>query len=126
MKDDSEGHGFIQLYFDRPDRGDPGNADTISVSFVDERDESVLREKGITFLRRLRLYRLTRDAERQGHILSYRDVSSLLLTSLSTIKRDVAYFRRIGLDIPIGSRRRRSSRSESGYFSAGMTGSDKL
>jgi hypothetical protein len=59
---------------------------------------------GLASRRRMRLSRILREATRQGARLSYSDLSMIMLSSKSTLKRDVSYLRGLGVDIPIGSR----------------------
>jgi hypothetical protein len=54
-----------------------------------ERDFDVLCRLGLAELRRRRIRRLLVEARDQGAKLSYRDLSLLLLTSKSTLKRDL-------------------------------------
>ncbi len=56
--------------------------------------------KGVIDLRRRRLWRLIAEASRQGIRLSYRDLSMITLSSKSTLKRDVSYMRRKGIELP--------------------------
>jgi hypothetical protein len=72
-----------------------------------EADEDTLAAKGLAALRQQRIYRLCLDAHRQGALLGYEDLASLLSTSLSTIKRDLRLLQKQGLRIPIYRRRQR-------------------
>ncbi len=95
------GFGVIEL--DRRDSlsspDETGNS--LLLTLVDENDAHILRNNGIALLRRLRIYRLTNEAERQGCLLSYQDLYSLLLVSLSTLKRDIALLRKEGYRVPM-------------------------
>jgi hypothetical protein len=62
-------------------------------------DLDVLADYGLAGLRRHRLARLTRQAYDQGALLSYEDLSMLLTTSPSTIRRDASALRKRGLFI---------------------------
>lgn len=59
-------------------------------------DLEALASYGLAGLRRHRLSRLTRQAYDQDALLSYEDLSMLLTTSPSTVRRDVYYLRRSG------------------------------
>lgn len=82
----------------------------VLLTLVGQSDEEVLREEGLRGLRLRRLLRLTNEAKEQGCLLSYEDLAALLLTSVSTLKRDVAYLERMGRIIPIRGRRSRKKR----------------
>jgi len=57
-----------------------------------EKDRDILETKGLAELRRTRLRRLIEESRRQGVRLSYRDLSLILLTSKSTLKRDIRVY----------------------------------
>lgn len=59
-------------------------------------DFEALANYGLAGLRRHRLERITRQAYDQGALLSYEDISMILTTSPSTIKRDVALLKKHG------------------------------
>ncbi|TAN42998.1 MAG: DUF1670 domain-containing protein [Nitrospirae bacterium] len=52
-------------------------------------DHAVLETRGLAELRRIRAQRLIDESLQQGARLSYRDLSLILLTSKSTLKRDI-------------------------------------
>lgn len=81
----------------------PQNEGRLSVrlTFIDEHDEAVLKTCGITWLRRLRIYRLSNEASDQGYRMTYEDLLRLLLTSSSTLKRDIAFLRNRGYPVPL-------------------------
>jgi len=54
-----------------------------------EKDAAILNSGGLAELRRQRMMRLIDEARNQGARLSYRDLALILLTSKSTLKRDV-------------------------------------
>lgn len=56
---------------------------------------------GLADVRRKRLSRLLNEAMIQGARLSYRDLSLIMLASKATLKRDVSYLRRLGMDTPL-------------------------
>jgi hypothetical protein len=55
---------------------------------------------GVAALRRSKIQRLTREAQGQGALLTQEDLARLLCASRSTIKRDIAYLRSQGVDVP--------------------------
>jgi hypothetical protein len=70
---------------------------TIRLKLIDfNSDLEALANFGLAGIRRHRLMRLTRQAYDQGALLSYEDLSMLLTSSPSTIKRDIARLRRDG------------------------------
>jgi Fic family protein len=79
----------------------------VLLTLIGQSDEDILKREGLRGLRLRRLVRLTREAEEQGSLLSYEDLSALLLTSISTLKRDIAYLERKGIRVPIKGRRKR-------------------
>lgn len=60
-------------------------------------DRQVLREHGREALRQLRIERMTEEAIDQGGVLSQEDLSRHLLTSMRTIKRDIAALKDRGI-----------------------------
>ncbi len=83
-----------------------GSARKIFLTVVGQSDEEVLKREGLRGLRLRRILRLTREAEEQGALLSYEDLSALLLTSISTLKRDIVYLERLGNKVPLKGRRK--------------------
>jgi len=59
-------------------------------------DLTVLAEQGLAGLRQHRILRITREAFDQGALLSYEDLSMLLTTSPSTVRRDARALRKAG------------------------------
>jgi hypothetical protein len=55
---------------------------------------------GVAALRRSKIQRLTREAQDQGALLTQEDLARLLCASRSTVKRDIAYLRSQGVDVP--------------------------
>lgn len=53
------------------------------------RDHDILETQGLAELRRQRMQRLIDESKSQGVRLSYKDLSLILLTSKSTLKRDI-------------------------------------
>ena len=62
-------------------------------------DEGDLRYTSLSELRRKRIIRLLREAKAQGCLLSYKDLTLILLSSLATLKRDISYLRKQGMEI---------------------------
>lgn len=56
---------------------------------------------GLAERRRKRLCRLLHEALSQGARLSYGDLSMIMLSSRATLKRDVSYLRKLGMDVPL-------------------------
>ena len=94
------------VYAFRPHK-EPASIRTILLTLIDEQDDDVLQEEGLRGLRLRRIVRLAREAECQGAPLGYDDLSRLLLTSLATLKRDVACLESSGEEITLKNRRRR-------------------
>ncbi len=62
---------------------------SIRLSLCCEKEIEILREKGIGELRRNRLKRLLEEASCEGVRLTHTDLTLILLTSKSTLKRDL-------------------------------------
>jgi hypothetical protein len=67
---------------------------------LDTPDDLQAMRHGIGALRRSRIQRWTREAQDQGALLTQEDLARLLCASRSTIKRDIAYLRSEGVDVP--------------------------
>ncbi|MCX7793698.1 MAG: DUF1670 domain-containing protein [Thermodesulfovibrionales bacterium] len=87
-----------------------GSFSRILLTLIGQSDEDVLKKEGLRKLRLRRILRLTHEAKEQGLLLSYEDLSALLLCSVSTLKRDIAYLERQGKEVPLKGRRKRYSR----------------
>ncbi len=61
---------------------------SLKLTICSERDAVEIGKSGVAALRRERMQRLLDEAKSQGARLSYRDLSLILLTSKSTLKRD--------------------------------------
>lgn len=83
-------------------RGKPQN---ITLTLIGQGDRDVLKKQGLRALRLKRIIRLTEEAYEQGFLLSYEDLSRLLVTSISTLKRDISYLERNGHRIRLRGRR---------------------
>lgn len=62
---------------------------SLKLTVCDRHDVSVIREAGVSELRRVRIKRLLVESLQQGVKLTHKDLSLILLTSLATIKRDL-------------------------------------
>ncbi len=78
----------------------------LRLTLIGQNDDEILSREGLTELRRNRVLRLANEAVRQGCLLSYEDLSGLLLCSLSTLKRDIAQLEGKGFSIPLRRRRK--------------------
>jgi biotin operon repressor len=67
---------------------------------LDSPDDLVVLGQSLAELRRHKIQRLTQEAQEQDALLTQEDLSRLLCTSRSTIKRDIAQLRASGLDVP--------------------------
>jgi hypothetical protein len=67
---------------------------------VDSEDDLEAMQDGVGVLRRVKIQRLTREAQEQGALLTQEDLARLLCASRSTIKRDIAQLREEGIDVP--------------------------
>lgn len=63
--------------------------------------EDDLKQGSSSEIRRRRIIRLLREAKEQGYLLSYRDLNLILLSSRATLKRDISYLKKQGMEIPI-------------------------
>ncbi|KAF0146386.1 MAG: hypothetical protein FD156_54 [Nitrospirae bacterium] len=79
---------------------------TLMLTLVDNDDEYTLSSKGLSELRKKRIMRLTSEAQKQGMPLGYADLNALLLTSVSTLKRDVNSLERQGCSVHLKGRRK--------------------
>lgn len=82
----------------------------IFLTVVSESDDEILAAQGVAELRKTRIVRLCGEASEQDALLAYDDLTVLLLTSLSTIKRDLAYLRKHGMPVPIHRKKQRASK----------------
>jgi len=67
---------------------------------LDSPDDLEAMRHGVAALRRSKIQRLTREAQDQGALLTQEDLARLLCTSRSTVKRDIAFLRSEGVDVP--------------------------
>ena len=87
--------------------GQNGRARKLKLTLVENSDADVLSREGLAGLRRKRIVRLAREALDQGYKLGYDELSRLLLTSLSTLKRDVKHIENKGGTVPLKGRRKK-------------------
>lgn len=80
----------------------------VLLSLVSEDDGDTLAKQGLSSLRQARILRLCREAYEQGALLAYEDLTQLLLTSPSTLKRDLRLLKKEGLSVPIYRKKQRS------------------
>jgi len=72
---------------------------SVSLTVFDPEDETVLRERGPSGLRKYRIIRLTNEAYDQGGLLVQEDLALLLTTSLRSIRRDIKDLKEEGITI---------------------------
>ena len=63
-------------------------------------EDMIEKEKGVRYLKKLKVHQLAWEAYSQGGLLSYEDIESILLISQSTIKRIVREYRNEGIVVP--------------------------
>ena len=63
-------------------------------------EERIEKEKGLRYLKKLKVHQLAWEAYQQGGLLSYEDIESILCISQSTIKRLVKEYRDEGIVVP--------------------------
>jgi len=78
----------------------------LDLTLIGLEDKEILFKKGVRALRHNRIMRLLREAEQQGALLRYEDLSGLLLTSLATLKRDVSYLEGRGYSLNLKGKKR--------------------
>lgn len=83
----------------------------LNLTIVGREDFQILKSEGLAGLRRRRLLRLTNEAVTQGALLGYGDLSCLLVSSVSTLKRDVSIIENAGISVILKGRRRKSNPS---------------
>jgi|GEM_PF-1456051 len=80
----------------------------INLTLISDGDERYLEDGGLRTLRLQKILRITKEAEVQGFKLGYEDLSIILLTSLATLKRDVACLEAKGEIVPLRGRRKKN------------------
>ena len=81
---------------------------SLNLTLVEQEDFNILKSDGLAGLRRKRLLRLATEAVSQGAMLGYEDLCCLLVSSVSTLKRDVAVIEDAGVSVLLKGRRRRA------------------
>ncbi len=97
-------------YAVRENGGGRGRCRTLRLTLIGHDDERELEGSGVRSLRLKRILRLTREAEQQGCRLCLGDLSALLLTSLSTLKRDIVSIESQGDTVPLKRKRNGAGR----------------
>ena len=72
----------------------------VCLELTDPSDLVVLRERGLAGMRRCRIARLVRQARIQGALLTVEDLAFIMTSSTATIKRDIAWLRDSGEQVP--------------------------
>jgi hypothetical protein len=86
---------------------DASGRQKLNLTLVGSGDVEVLKAEGVGTLRRRRLKRIAKEASEQGCPIGYSDISSLLFTSVSTLKRDINILEKEGDGIPIRGRHKK-------------------
>ena len=84
----------------------------IVLTVIAEEDDEVLARQGLASLRQTRILRLCNEAHEQGALLAYEDLTTILLSSPSTLKRDLRQFRKQGVCVPLFRRKYRPTRKD--------------
>ncbi len=84
----------------------------VLLTLYQEDDGEILTKQGLARLRHARILRLCREAHEQGALLAYEDLTQLLLTSLSTLKRDLRLLRKSGFSVPFYRKKQRSIKED--------------
>lgn len=63
-------------------------------------EDKIEKEKGIRYLKKLKIHQLAWEAYQQGGLLSYEDIESILCVSQSTIKRLIREYKEEGIVVP--------------------------
>ncbi len=92
---------FLAVGADVPPGQAIGECKRVAITLtMDHPDDLEALRQSIATLRRSKIERLTQEAREQGALLTQEDLARLLCSSRSTIKRDIAWLRRQGLDVP--------------------------
>ena len=87
---------------------------SLMLTLVGPEDLKILKSDGLAGLRRRRLMRLSSEAVSQGALLGYDDLCCLLVSSLSTLKRDVSIIEEAGISVPLKGRRMKPAEAHEG------------
>jgi hypothetical protein len=68
----------------------------LRLTVCNEEDQDI---RSLSELRRKRIMRILHEAKEQGYLLSYKDLNLILLSSIATLKRDISYLRREGMEV---------------------------
>lgn len=96
-----------------------GGLKALRLTLIGQGDEDTLRTEGLAGLRRKRVLRLACEAYLQGSPIGYEDLSSLLLASLATLKRDVNSIEKNGHTVPLKGRRKNGNGNGNGNGGGG-------
>lgn len=92
---------FLAVSTDSPPGRAIGACKRVAVKLtLDHPDDLEAWRQGVAALRQSKIQRLTREAQEQGALLTQEDLARLVCASRSTIKRDIAWLRGRGLDVP--------------------------
>lgn len=92
---------FLAVSADNPPGCAMGECKRVAVNLtLDNPDDLEAWRQGVAALRRSKIQRLTREAQEQGALLTQEDLARLLCASRSTVKRDIAWLRGAGIDVP--------------------------
>jgi hypothetical protein len=92
---------FLAVSADSPPGRAIGACKRVTVRLtLDSADDLEALSQGVAELRRGKIQRLTREAQEQGALLTQEDLVRLLCASRSTIKRDIGWLRKRGVDVP--------------------------
>jgi len=73
---------------------------TVKLTMYFTCEDRIEKEKGIRYIKKLKVHQLAWEAYRQDGLLTYEDIESILLISQSTIKRIVREYRTEGIVVP--------------------------
>jgi biotin operon repressor len=92
---------FLAISADMPPGRPIAECERVAILMtMDHPDDVEALHEGIAALRRSKIQRLTQEAREQGALLTQEDLARLLCASRSTIKRDIAWLRKQGIDVP--------------------------
>lgn len=63
-------------------------------------ENRIEHEKGLSYLRKIKVHQLAWEAYEQGGLLSYEDIENILGISISTIKRHIRQYKAEGIVVP--------------------------
>lgn len=71
---------------------------TLTMSFNGQ--EKIEKDKGLSYLKKIKIHQLAWESYEQGGLLSYEDIESILGISISTIKRHIKQYKLEGIIVP--------------------------